>query len=1140
MQKMRFNAALNVFAFCFLASLQANDLSQWQIRMLPEKSGEASFVPPNDTAKQGVWNLRGGGQKATLQLIGEEILVDPVPKQYDITFQASADINAEATVSFSMLCRNTGESVAKPLQPPLASSVTAVPGQKQKLTLTVTLDNPDAAGIKVLIPVLSVNDITHGHVSIDGFTVTAAEASGAVAVQPRQLPGYQAAAQELPQFFWAAPISYDKFAKMLDYAALGLHIITLTPEHLRGGFQWPDGSVVVAEYTAQGWNVQSAEGNAPLQKGPQLKAKNIEMACYGSGVIVREQGSAEGHNIAGGLHAGEIVLLRAKDAEAAPVKNLEIYPSALKYCFLDEAAKSLQNARLSWQANAAALKDFKLSERAWNEKFSFYQDSLDEAFQQVIAATDGFLPLIIRDSLLRDRYNHLVWMANNEFASKGGYFGGGFRRLWFSHLGGHPLVQSIQQFERKVRAAISRARRLTGASFKEGMAFEQCLSAAWCDALTQVPRRAGMPGPLTREGQLRLARQERESIQLVLSAGNQPVQDCSVEITTAEAGGLSVKTYLVDYIWLTESSNPQLPLREPGESEFPDILEPLKADQKFSIGAYENRAVWLTFYAAEDAAAGNREFTAQVKINGKTVMQTACQVKVANFAMGANRLENMIGMRFSTMRQFYGNADYKKSRRNLMLELLEHQMNPLDLYAQTPPEEDVEWALENGLSAINLGGNLNALAYPDKNMLKFIRLYGSTDGLTFAPIAANFSLRPRDPERISDHDLIVEPRESTAAFRYLKVHNAETRGWYDRCLYAFFVMYPRLGKTVEARSATDEIFQPDTVFYLQPDENPLVGKPLDDEKQPSSFAFDNLRNESNRSSVIIDLKNAQEIRRLRLINRSLENASKSLQERLDTMRKLSKGKVDIYLYGFDETGTHLNQQLKSALENARQLLPGVRLITTAANPQALPELYASLDVHCPANAYALPRHDRMVKEKYGVDFWTYVGGGGYYPFGNFERIDQPLIHSRAFFWEPIAFNHIKGFLYWDIQMWRKNQQFAENLPPVWSEWDSTHGENNGMGALFYPGPDCTSWPSMRAEVMRDGIEDYNFTRLAEELLDSRQFANADEKAKAMDKLQQIKDGFSTGMSVFCQDAKRCHELRDRLMDLIEQLHRLPH
>lgn len=1134
MLRMRLNAVVIVFFLEFLSILHANDLSQWQVSMLPENSGEVSFVPQAGTAGQGIWNLRGGGKKSTLQIVGEERVVGPVSKRYDITFQASEDINAEATVSFSILNRKTGGSSARPFQPPLAQNVNAVPGQQQKLTLTVTLGNPLASTTEVLIPVLSVNDFERGSVLVDGFTVTEVESPVTTVLQSR-LPGYQAGDKELPRFFWAAPISYEKFAKMLDYAALGLHIISLTPEHLGGGFQWPDGSVVVAAYTGQGWTIQSAEGNSPLLTGMLLKAKNIEMACYGSGVIVREQGAADGYNLPAGLHAGGIVQLHAANAFAAPVKNLEIYPLALKYCFLDEASKSLQRARLSWQANAAALKEFKIAERAWNGKFSFYQASLEEAIAQVIASSDGFLPLIIRDPLLRDRYSHLVWMANNEFASTGGYFGGEFRRLWFSHLGGHPLVQSIQQFERKVRAAVSRARRLTGASFKEGIAFEQRLSAAWCDSLTQVPRMAGMPGPLVRDGQLRLARQERESIQLVLSAGKQPVQDCSVEITTGQAAGLSVKAYRVDYLWLTESSNPQLPLREPGESEFPDVLEPLTADRKFAIGAYANQAVWLTFYAAENADAGDHEFTVQVKINGEPVIQTLCRVRVASFAMGANRLENMIGMRFSTMQQFYGKAGYEKARRNLMLELLEHQMNPLDLYALTPPEEDVEWAIEHGLDAINLGGNLNALAYPDDNMLKFIRLYGSSDGVNYVPIEADFSLQPREPEQISDHDLIVEPRASTAAFRYLKVHNAETRGWYDRCLYSFFVMYPGLDKTVEASAAGGEVFRPETVSYLQPDENPLLGKSFEGEKPPSTFAFDNLRNESNRSSVIIDLKDAQEIRRLRLINRHLEIVSKSLLEKLAAMRKLSKGAVDIYLYGFDETGSHLNKQLKSALENARKILPGVRLISTAANPQTLPELYASLDVHCPANAYALPRHDRKVKQQYGVGFWTYVGGGGYYPFANFERVDQPLIHSRAFFWEPITFSHITGFLYWDIHMWRNNKQFVENLPPVWSEWDSTHGENNGMGALFYPGPDGVSWPSMRAEVMRDGIEDYNFTRIAEELLASRTFADADGKVRALDKLQRIKDGFSTGMSVFCQDPDDCHELRGQLMDLIESM-----
>ena len=111
-----------------------------------------------------------------------------------------------------------------------------------------------------------------------------------------------------------------------------------------------------------------------------------------------------------------------------------------------------------------------MNERAWKEKFSFYEDSLQEAFEQLNQDCGGFLPALLDDAILRDRYSMLMWMSGNQFADSGGHFGGEFRRLWFSHLGGHPLVQSVQQFERKVLALVSRARRLSAASFQEGLA----------------------------------------------------------------------------------------------------------------------------------------------------------------------------------------------------------------------------------------------------------------------------------------------------------------------------------------------------------------------------------------------------------------------------------------------------------------------------------------------------------------------------------------------------------------------------------------------------------------------------------------------------------------------------------------------
>lgn len=224
----------------------------------------------------------------------------------------------------------------------------------------------------------------------------------------------------------------------------------------------------------------------------------------------------------------------------------------------------------------------------------------------------------------------------------------------------------------------------------------------------------------------------------------------------------------------------------------------------------------------------------------------------------------------------------------------------------------------------------------------------------------------------------------------------------------------------------------------------------------------------------------------------------------------------------------------SAVKNAGIAFPDVEIVSTVGNPKAMPEIFAHIKYHCPANAFALPRYNQAVHEKYGTDFWTYVGGGGYYPFATFERVDQPLIYSRAFCWEPIAFDHIKGILYWDIHMWRNNEKLKQQQETDWSMWNTTHGDNNGMGALFYPGANCQPYPSMRAAAIRDGIDDYNYVKLAEEHIAQQPDALQNSLRQ---ELQTLKDRLCTGMSVFCTNPQELMQIREQLINLILRLER---
>ena len=137
-------------------------------------------------------------------------------------------------------------------------------------------------------------------------------------------------------------------------------------------------------------------------------------------------------------------------------------------------------------------------------------------------------------------------------------------------------------------------------------------------------------------------------------------------------------------------------------------------------------------------------------------------------------------------------------------------------------------------------------------------------------------------------------------------------------------------------------------------------------------------------------------------------------------------------------------------------------------------------------------------------------------------MDQPRIHSRAFFW-PVLRYRLAGWLYWHIHLWRFNREVERQWPRIWETWNCTWGGgDSGMGALFYPGPDGEIYPSARAETMRDGVEDCAWFRLADRLLERR----PDPKAAQM--IEGFRRELSPGFSGFLQSPERLRAIRHQL------------
>ncbi len=202
-----------------------------------------------------------------------------------------------------------------------------------------------------------------------------------------------------------------------------------------------------------------------------------------------------------------------------------------------------------------------------------------------------------------------------------------------------------------------------------------------------------------------------------------------------------------------------------------------------------------------------------------------------------------------------------------------------------------------------------------------------------------------------------------------------------------------------------------------------------------------------------------------------------------------------YVYGFDEVGPDGYEALRQAYGAVKQEVPDLRRACTVVPNDALKGF---VDIWVPLTA-AYDHAKAEERRKAGDEVWWYICCGPSHPYANWF-IDYPATDARVLFWQTYKY-HVTGFLYYEIAMWRTNllsgpSSDPTQIPPEdeavrraigegkrWPDvpWNTfTFANFNGDGLLIYPGPGQTPLPSMRLEVIRDGIEDYDLlTVLAE-------------------------------------------------------------
>ena len=201
-----------------------------------------------------------------------------------------------------------------------------------------------------------------------------------------------------------------------------------------------------------------------------------------------------------------------------------------------------------------------------------------------------------------------------------------------------------------------------------------------------------------------------------------------------------------------------------------------------------------------------------------------------------------------------------------------------------------------------------------------------------------------------------------------------------------------------------------------------------------------------------------------------------------------------YFYPLDEPVTkEAYDRLLQIGERLRRIEPRYRLVSPFfRNPDfgeglSVYDLMAGVvNVWCPNEHFfdleARTRPYLADRRRAGDTVWWYVCCGPGNPYNNFF-VEMSAMAHRTLFWQQKR-EGVQGLLYWSTTYWNPSAGTAD----PWQDMATVKDINpniHGDGSLLYPGKQVgVDGPvsSLRLEMIRDGIEDFEYLTLAEQRL----------------------------------------------------------
>jgi len=263
-----------------------------------------------------------------------------------------------------------------------------------------------------------------------------------------------------------------------------------------------------------------------------------------------------------------------------------------------------------------------------------------------------------------------------------------------------------------------------------------------------------------------------------------------------------------------------------------------------------------------------------------------------------------------------------------------------------------------------------------------------------------------------------------------------------------------------------------------------------------------------------------------------------------------------YIYWFDEPDPKDYEFVANGMKRLQRYAPGLRRMLTE-QPEESP-LIGTVDIWCPVS-FNYEHEAAQRRRAHGERFWWYVCCGPKEPYCTLF-IDHPATELRVWLWQTWQ-RDIAGILVWSSNYWTTSAAFPDPQRPqnpyedpmgYVSGYSTPQGTKrywgNGDGRFIYPalaaavpgksGPEPVIAPpasSIRWEMLREGIEDYEMLYMLRELLKKRRDELPPEQVKQYEALLEVPEEITRDMTTFTTDPAPIYTRRAEIAQAIERM-----